>query len=177
MKIKLFILVLTMIIIATSVYSAKIATLYSDFMDRGYKNTLVSELTEAGFEVVPYENIYFKDLISNINDYEMLICVPTFNYSNSVQIENYKNELSKYVEEGGIIIVSDQNFAGDDLRDPFESRRFVYKFPIPVIPKVRDFLLINIEEYNQRVERCHFDIVKKQFFHDHFLVGNFLMSP
>ena len=110
MKIKLFILVLTMIIIATSVYSAKIATLYSDFMDRGYKNTLVSELTEAGFEVVPYENIYFKDLISNINDYEMLICVPTFNYSNSVQIENYKNELTKYVEEGGIIIVSDANY-------------------------------------------------------------------
>ena len=110
MKIKLLLVLIILGFAINCVYCAKIATLYSDFMDGAYKNTLVSELMDAGFEVVPYENTSFKELVSNLKDYEMVIGVPTFNYSNSVPIEKYKDELYNYVSGGGIIVLTDANY-------------------------------------------------------------------
>jgi len=109
-KVKVLIWSLFVLFCASIIYAQSIATVYSDFSNKAYKNVLVDDLTKQGFTVTPYENIEFKKLSENFNKYNVIIFNSGYNYTNSVDLATYAPEMKAYLEAGGLMIVTDANY-------------------------------------------------------------------
>jgi len=102
--------IIIIILFGTILNAQNIATVHSSFLEKGYENILFNELTDANYKVDKYENINFDQLVNNINKYSAIVFVPAYNYSNSFDIGKYGKELKAYLEQGGLLVVSDANY-------------------------------------------------------------------
>ena len=94
----------------------KIAYIYSAFNNYQYKDRFgfnQGDVNGENYKVFNwdrYENTDIKSLLSNINNYDMVILGATGNYVNTVDFSLYAKEWQNYVNNGGVIFVTDANY-------------------------------------------------------------------
>ena len=110
MKIRLLLTILMLTFVSAALHSETIATVYSDYGSYLYKNSHIGEITGLGYTHIGYENKDISSLCENINNYSAVIFCPAYNYSNTVDFTLYKEQLNNYVNNGGILIITDANY-------------------------------------------------------------------
>ena len=99
--------ILVFLLMAMTLYSNEIATVYSDYCSNWYKGKFNGPISVLGYDIVNIENKDFKDYVSHLSDYKMIIFERHFNSSNTIDFNLYKKELYDYVKNGGNVIFTD----------------------------------------------------------------------
>lgn len=88
----------------------RVAVLYSDYGDYRHRDQYDGVLAELGWPYVKVENTAWADLVRRLDEYDLVLGTPLYNYSHVQDLAADRDTLTRWLDAGGAMILTDVNY-------------------------------------------------------------------
>jgi hypothetical protein len=88
----------------------RVAVVYSAWGNYAFRQEMDPHLTALGWAFESFENTRAADLVKRLDEFDLVISAGVGNYENAVDMAPYKDAWLRYLERGGLLLITDANY-------------------------------------------------------------------